>query len=65
MNVRGINLAKAYHLEQGEVVFAHDVLEGLAHHPKHLPPKYFYDEAGSKLLSKSRYCQNTIQHAQN
>jgi dimethylhistidine N-methyltransferase len=52
MNVRGINLAKAQRLEHGDATFAHDVLEGLAHHPKHLPPKYFYDEAGSKLFEQ-------------
>ncbi|MCZ6679702.1 MAG: L-histidine N(alpha)-methyltransferase [Candidatus Poribacteria bacterium] len=30
--------------------FAQDVREGLSAHPKRLPPKYFYDEAGSKLF---------------
>jgi dimethylhistidine N-methyltransferase len=32
--------------------FAHDVVEGLTKQRKHLPPKYFYDEAGSKLFER-------------
>jgi dimethylhistidine N-methyltransferase len=30
--------------------FASDVIAGLADHPKHLPPKYFYDQRGSELF---------------
>ncbi len=30
--------------------FAADVLDGLAQHPRALPAKYFYDEAGSRLF---------------
>jgi len=32
--------------------FARDVLAGLAARPKRLPPKYFYDEAGSRLFEQ-------------
>ena len=32
--------------------FAHDAVEGLTKQRKHLPPKYFYDEAGSKLFDR-------------
>jgi dimethylhistidine N-methyltransferase len=33
-------------------IFAADVLEGLAAKPKRLPPKYFYDLAGSALFER-------------
>ena len=29
-----------------------EVLAGLTSHPKYLPPKYFYDERGSKLFER-------------
>ncbi len=32
--------------------FAKDVLEGLSAVPKHIPSRYFYDEAGDKLFQK-------------
>jgi dimethylhistidine N-methyltransferase len=32
--------------------FLADVLEGLARQPKSIPPKYFYDEAGSRLFDE-------------
>jgi dimethylhistidine N-methyltransferase len=32
--------------------FARDVIAGLSATPKRLPPKYFYDEAGSRLFEK-------------
>lgn len=32
--------------------FATEVLEGLSAHPKRIPYKYFYDEAGSKLFEE-------------
>jgi dimethylhistidine N-methyltransferase len=32
--------------------FAQDVRTGLSQHPKRLPPKYFYDAAGSKLFEQ-------------
>ena len=31
---------------------AHDVRSGLTDTPKHLPPKWFYDEVGSELFDK-------------
>lgn len=52
MNVHVNALAKAHQLEEKEALFAHDVVEGLTHQPKQLPPKYFYDEAGSKLFEQ-------------
>ena len=33
-----------------DTAFAHDVIAGLGGRPKRLPPKYFYDEAGSLLF---------------
>src|SRR5262249_25017241 len=35
-----------------ESSFAADVLAGLSARPKRLPPKYFYDEAGSRLFEQ-------------
>src|SRR5262245_29142147 len=35
-----------------ESPFASDVLAGLSRRPKQLPPKYFYDEAGSQLFEE-------------
>jgi L-histidine Nalpha-methyltransferase len=32
--------------------FARDLLAGLSEHPKHLPPKYFYDTIGSQLFER-------------
>jgi dimethylhistidine N-methyltransferase len=32
--------------------FARDLLAGLSARPKHLPPKYFYDAAGSQLFER-------------
>jgi dimethylhistidine N-methyltransferase len=32
--------------------FAQDVIAGLTERPKRLPPKYFYDEAGSRLFEQ-------------
>ena len=56
MNAHVTARAKAPLIESGESAkdsaFAHDVLAGLSHHPKQLPPKYFYDEAGSKLFEQ-------------
>ena len=36
--------------EAPDAAFARDVIAGLGARPKHLPPKYFYDEAGSLLF---------------
>src|ERR1700681_4667988 len=35
-----------------ESSFARDVIAGLTARPKRLPPKYFYDEAGSRLFEE-------------
>jgi dimethylhistidine N-methyltransferase len=50
MNVHA--LAKAPLPDDKENAFAQDVVAGLSQHPKQLPPKYFYDEAGSKLFEQ-------------
>jgi dimethylhistidine N-methyltransferase len=51
MNVH-ITAIKARPFDDKNSAFAEDVLAGLARHPKQLPPKYFYDEAGSKLFEE-------------
>jgi len=38
--------------EARTAVFAADVIEGLSRQPKQLPPKYFYDVAGSTLFEQ-------------
>lgn len=45
-------LAKAHPLDEKDFAFAEDVVLGLSQQPKQLPPKYFYDEAGSKLFEE-------------
>src|SRR5580704_9814535 len=39
-------------LSETERAFAADVLAGLGAEPKHLPPKYFYDQRGSELFER-------------
>ena len=50
MNVHTI--AKAPPFDDKDAAFAHDVVAGLSQHPKQLPPKYFYDVAGSELFEQ-------------
>jgi len=38
--------------EPGRAIFRADVLRGLTRRPRLLPPKYFYDEAGSRLFDR-------------
>jgi dimethylhistidine N-methyltransferase len=52
MNVQAAALAKAQRFDEQTLAFAGDVLEGLAQHPKRLPPKYFYDATGSELFEQ-------------
>lgn len=52
MNVHVAAPHEARRLDHTESAFARDVLEGLAHQPKRLPPKYFYDAAGSDLFEQ-------------
>jgi dimethylhistidine N-methyltransferase len=48
-----VALARSRRLPQSaEEHFAADVLAGLTSHPKHLPPKYFYDAEGSRLFER-------------
>jgi len=51
MNVHVSVRAKALP-DQKDTAFAADVIAGLAQMPRRLPPKYFYDEAGSKLFEQ-------------
>ncbi len=39
-------------MEDRDSSFARDVIEGLTARPKRLPPKYFYDETGSRLFEQ-------------
>lgn len=50
MNVHVTALAKGR--APKDTAFARDVIDGLAHQPKQLSPKYFYDEAGSELFEQ-------------
>lgn len=51
MNVHMTALAHEL-LDPKDCPFAKDVIAGLAQQPKRLPPKYFYDETGSKLFEQ-------------
>jgi dimethylhistidine N-methyltransferase len=52
MNIHGPALAKAHRFEEQTSALARDVVDGLSQHPKRLPPKYFYDAAGSELFEQ-------------
>src|SRR4051794_41775461 len=52
MNVHAAALAKAHRFDDRTSAFAGDVIEGLTQQPKQLPPKYFYDAAGSELFEQ-------------
>ena len=52
MNVHVNTRADAPHHDQIDHSFAQDVIAGLSQQPKRLSPKYFYDEAGSKLFEQ-------------
>ena len=45
-------IARRFEPSVGESSFACDVIAGLTARPKRLPPKYFYDEAGSQLFEE-------------
>src|SRR5579872_6969178 len=49
MNVQSV---VRHPVEYYDGAFARDVVEGLTARPKHLSPKYFYDEAGSALFEE-------------
>jgi dimethylhistidine N-methyltransferase len=51
MNVHTTALAHEL-LDPKNCPFAKDVIAGLSQQPKRLPPKYFYDETGSKLFEQ-------------
>ena len=52
MNVHAAALAKAHRFEQQTSPFVRDVIDGLSQPQKSLPPKYFYDAAGSELFDQ-------------
>ena len=52
MNVHAAALAKAHRFDEPTSAFAGDVIEGLSQPVKQLPPKYFYDAAGSELFEQ-------------
>ena len=52
MNAHVAALAKAQRFDPQTSAFAADVLDGLSRQPKQLPPKYFYDAAGSELFEQ-------------
>src|SRR3954468_482958 len=52
MNVHAAALAKAHRFDERSSAFANDVIEGLSRAQKCLPPKYFYDAAGSELFEQ-------------
>jgi dimethylhistidine N-methyltransferase len=52
MNVHAAGLARAHRFEQQTSAFVRDVIDGLSQPQKRLPPKYFYDEAGSELFEE-------------
>lgn len=51
MNVHMTALAHEL-LDPKDCPFAKDVIAGLSQQPKRLPPKYFYDETGSRLFEQ-------------
>ncbi|WP_424627286.1 L-histidine N(alpha)-methyltransferase [Bradyrhizobium sp. SYSU BS000235] len=52
MNVHATALASTPLVDQKNTTFAQDVIAGLTQQPKRLSPKYFYDEAGSRLFEQ-------------
>src|SRR3954468_9733247 len=52
MNVHAAAVAKARRFDERTSAFARDVIEGLSRSEKTLPPKYFYDAAGSELFEE-------------
>jgi dimethylhistidine N-methyltransferase len=52
MNVHVAARNEAVRFDDQTSAFARDALEGLAKQPKQLPPKYFYDAAGSDLFEQ-------------
>ena len=52
MNVHAPIVAETHRGDDETSAFAQDVIDGLSQHPKHLPPKYFYDATGSELFEQ-------------
>jgi dimethylhistidine N-methyltransferase len=48
----GVGIVRSYSLLTRETSFLDDVLRGLAAPQKAIPPKYFYDERGSRLFER-------------
>src|SRR5438132_11461562 len=47
-----IEAAVRHDVAEAASSFARDVIAGLTARPKRLPPKYFYDETGSRLFEQ-------------
>src|SRR6516225_9073361 len=52
MNIVVTKPRGALAVEDANRAFREDVLAGLQSEPKHVPPKYFYDETGSRLFQR-------------
>ncbi len=52
MNVHVATRPDNHRADDARAGFARDVIAGLSQQPKQLPPKYFYDEAGSHLFEQ-------------
>uniref|UniRef100_Q07R67 Histidine-specific methyltransferase SAM-dependent domain-containing protein n=1 Tax=Rhodopseudomonas palustris (strain BisA53) TaxID=316055 RepID=Q07R67_RHOP5 len=52
MNVHVTARNEAHRFDEQTSAFARDAIEGLSKQPKQLPPKYFYDAAGSDLFEQ-------------
>mgnify|MGYP003704595293 CR=1 FL=1 len=52
MNVHVATRNEALRFDDQTSAFARDVVAGLSQTPKRLPPKYFYDAAGSDLFEQ-------------
>jgi dimethylhistidine N-methyltransferase len=52
MNARAQTALRVAQPFESQSPFAADVIAGLTAHPKRLPPKYFYDQAGSVLFEQ-------------
>src|SRR6185437_10820414 len=52
MNIRAQTALRVPRPIEPPSAFAADVIAGLTGHPKQLPPKYFYDQAGSALFER-------------
>src|SRR5690348_13097332 len=50
MNTARLEILGGTHEQKRHATMAHEVRQGLAHRPRSIPPKYFYDAEGSRLF---------------